>query len=157
MAARKRHIPRPVVPWRSEHLTVCGLDLDGREQVSRQEVAATLAAVVYPPDVVWETKTELRLAALAEARICWTCTEKASHFRPWDRDPVGVVRIEADRGVNWFHGNGTVPREQSPLELELRVIADLIAAHRGEFDDLIERYQVMATLTAPPPRLRAAR
>lgn len=153
MTARKRHIPRPVVPWRAMHLTVCGRDLEGCEQVTRQEVAAAFAAVTLPPGAGWEAAAKLKIGVLARIRVCRVCSDEASWFRPWDVDPVGVLRTEADRPVNWFYGNGTIPKKQSLLELELRAIADLIEVHRGEYGDLLERYEVMAALTAPLSRV----
>lgn len=149
MASRKKHIPRPALPWRGPVLTECGRSLVEGQQVTKAEMVAAFKEVTIPRTATWNERLAVQQAVLDKVGACQVCWEKARSSREWDRDPVAVVRREADLGENWG-GRTTVPTR---LTMELRAITDLIAAHRGEFDGLLEGYKVFAALTAPPSRI----
>lgn len=112
------HIERPGLPWRTdERLTECRLDADA-----------------YP---TW-TREEARIQAnkLGRTRFymvtCVTCIHTYGRYQTWDTNPVSAMARECERH-RFQYGTGPDPK----VTVELRAIALLIEAHRGEFDELI--------------------
>jgi len=58
-------------------------------------------------------------------------------YQDWRADPLEVLRV--DLAVTDGHG-------RQSLEKDLIALADLVAAHRGEFAELLERETVLAAL-----------
>lgn len=113
-----QHILRTPLPWRDAARTACGLVVD--------ELAAGRVLTL--------DEGRAKIARLGKQRasmfLCMTCCNRAPNWPEWDRDPVERMARECERG--W--GN---PEHRVVVERDLRAIAALIVAHRGEFDDLV--------------------
>ena len=120
MSARKRHIRRPDLPWRPSTRTVCGRP-------------ARSGLVVSLPDLKAIPREE-RFALKSE--FCQVCRDMLRGWPEWDADPVGRMYRECE-----LFGGG-----RKPIAMELRCIAELIANHRAEFDELLEGEQALAAL-----------
>ena len=118
------HILRPRLPWRDlaeGPITECGYDATKVKVLTRAEYA--------------ERERELgqrRCAMLT----CMTCADTAKRWGCWDDDP----RLALGREIEWERG-GFYWRERmdrgSRLRDELLAIAELIDAHRGEFNEAL--------------------
>lgn len=103
----KEHVLRPVPPWRSEGKTECGLDIEGRPVLTRDEFVAKV-----------KTQGQQRSAM----STCMTCWNTAQRWPSWDVDPAGCVARDTS---GW--------RNSPEFGEELRAIALLIEAHPDEF------------------------
>lgn len=116
------HIQRPNLPWRTDAgLTECGYDASKVKTLTREEF--------------FQREKEMgrqRTAILT----CMTCSDTARRWKAWADDP----RQAMDREIAWEYGNGYRAREDrgERLKDELFAIADLIGAHREEFDAIIQ-------------------
>lgn len=65
------------------------------------------------------------------------CGRPAAEHNPgWDRNPVAVIARDCDRS-RWSRHDDTPPPKAANLHRELLALAELVAAHRDEFDALI--------------------
>lgn len=113
------HILRPRLPWRSPDegaVTECGFDASKVKTLTRDEFAQRMKDL-----------GRQRCAILT----CMTCSETAGRWGTWDDDP----RMALQREIEWEQ-RGRWSREDRGQRLkdELLAIADLVAAHREEFD-----------------------
>jgi hypothetical protein len=111
------HVARPMPPWRraEQMLTECGLNASDHPTISRDEFIARRQR--------WGQQ---RVAMV----MCMTCCGAFDREAVWTQDPVAVVRRET-YGQRAFKDN-PVFRE------ELWALAALVAAHREEFDALLD-------------------
>ena len=109
------HVARPLLPWRNDLLTECGLP----EQPGRRIISRTM----------FEAKVKKQGKSRSAMTTCMTCWHAAVRWRDWATSPSEVMRRELP---NWCN------RDMSrPLDAELRAIEVLVAAHRDEFDDYL--------------------
>lgn len=113
------HILRPQLPWRGDEtaITECGYDASKVKALTRAEFFSRL-----------KEYGQQRTAMLT----CMTCADTAKRWGTWEDDPRRAV----DREITWEYGSGYRARKDrgERLKDELLAIADLIEAHRGEFD-----------------------
>jgi hypothetical protein len=79
-----------------------------------------------------------------------TCANLVRGWATWETDPVARFQRELERRRH--EGPG-----MSPSEVELRAIADLILAHREEFDERITAYTDGNVVTMAELRRNRAR
>lgn len=121
------HVIRPTLPWRDDGLTECG-----------RPVADVASAITRDAALAKIKEYGKQRAAMSTCMTCWTTTQ---HSREWSESPTEVMgRYCAGAGF-W---NPLKPETQ--LDKELRAIAALVAAHRGEFDDFLAGLEQAATL-----------
>lgn len=123
------HIERPPLPWRPERATECGLDVSRHATWSRQEAIA-------------------KMKELGRQRfsmfVCMTCQHTMENHATWDDDPAScMVRHAAPMALRW---SADRDGEKRRFADELRAIAALIAAHREEFDGLVQSYGEVVNL-----------
>lgn len=112
------HVLRPLLPWRSAPgITECGLDASKISTLTREEYFAR-----------YKEMGQQRCALLT----CMTCGDTARKWGRWADDP----RKALEREINWEAGWHRGDRGQL-LRDELTAIADLIQAHRAEFDERV--------------------
>lgn len=111
------HIVRPLLPWRSGCLTECGKD------------GATVDRVITRDEMIAKIKDQGKQRAAMSS--CMTCWSTAEWNRDWARSPTEVMAREVQRG---FRSRQPVDTQ---LDRELRAIAELIGAHREEFDGFL--------------------
>lgn len=105
------HVLRPDLPWRVSAMTECGRDVrDVQAVIDRGRLLVKLR--------------ELGVQRAAYT-TCMTCAQTSRRWKTWDQDPVDALARE-------FYG-----RQDPRLADELRAVAALVAAHRGEFADLM--------------------
>lgn len=109
------HVERPLLPWRDEDLTECGLSASNHPTITRDELKV-------------KVKREGKTRALYTT--CQTCFATAQRHPTWEEDPVGRVQRE----VNLWGRDDKYQR----VRQELEAIALLIEAHRGEFDQTMQ-------------------
>ena len=113
-----RHLPRACPPWAAQERTVCGRGYNDVQCVVPYEEAHALVGKVG--------------RRRAEFLFCQTCLSR-QHGRMdtptrWEKEPDKVVEDYAQR-ASWRR---TADGEQT--RAELRALAMLAEAHRGEFD-----------------------
>jgi hypothetical protein len=116
------HILRPQLPWRnSGGITECGYDASKVKTLTRDEYLARLKDL-----------GQQRSAMLT----CMTCGDTARRWGTWEDDP----RKALQREIEWETYGRWGSRDDRGVRLrdELLAIADLIEAHRDEFDAHIE-------------------
>jgi hypothetical protein len=111
------HILRPQLPWRTGGaITECGFDATKVKTLTRDEYQARLKDL-----------GQQRSAMLT----CMTCGDTARRHGTWEDDP----RKALDREIQWEARYNRYSEDRGVrLRDELLAIADLIAAHREEFD-----------------------
>ncbi len=117
------HVMRPTLPWRENaHLTECG--------VKAENVTA------ITPD---EFKKRIKEYGHQRTRMvtCWTCCDTAGRWCTWDEEP----RRALGREIEWEAGSIHKRNRGSLLLDELLSIAELIEAHRDEFNNLVSQRQ----------------
>lgn len=111
------HILRPSLPWRREpSITECGYDASQMKTLTRAEFFQRVKDL-----------GQQRTAMMT----CMTCSNTAQRHGSWGDDPRHAVQreIEWEGSGRWAHKDrGTRMRD------ELLAIADLIEAHRDEFE-----------------------
>ncbi len=116
------HIIRPLLPWRhgDTAITECGYNARSVQSITRDEFFRRVKDL-----------GQQRTAMLT----CMTCAETAARWGTWDDDP----RRALDREISWEYGGGYRARTDrgDRLKDELLAIEALIAAHRDEFDTLV--------------------
>lgn len=117
------HILRSPLPWRdsSTQITECGCDPAQVRAITRDEYLSRVKEMG---------------PQRASLFTCMTCASTADRWSTWDQDPRLVLyrEIEWERGGAYYHER--TDRGQA-LKDELLAIADLIAAHREEFDTAV--------------------
>jgi hypothetical protein len=114
------HIIRAKPPWRRDgDLTECGRDPLTYRSISREEF-----------DRRYSQLGQQRMALMS----CMTCYETATRHATWERNPVACLLRDAG-DMRIYH---TSHPRLIALRNELVAIAALIAAHRAEFDELLE-------------------
>ncbi|MGE0652044.1 MAG: hypothetical protein AB7P12_09870 [Alphaproteobacteria bacterium] len=114
------HVLRPRLPWRDADaapITECGYDATKVKTLTRAEFAQRLKE--------WGSQ---RTAIVT----CMTCADTARRWGGWEDDPRHALQREIEwEGVSRWGG-----RDQRGTRLrdELIVIAEMIEAHRAEFD-----------------------
>jgi hypothetical protein len=126
------HVTRSMLPWRSEALTECGC--------ATSDVA----------NVITLNELDDRIMRYREERTCRTvCTRcwQTSNISPrWETNHVGVIAREAVRsGIGDRHPSSQP--EAVRFGNELRAIAALIDAHRGEFDSYLAGLESTVSIT----------
>lgn len=131
------HIARPPLPWRDSGLTICGR-----------------AVTEYAEGRVISLKDAFAVAKrLGQQRFamthCMTCSNMVRGWATWEADPVMRFQRElvAERGR-------LPPGQMSIQHAELRAIADLILAHRDEFDERVRDYRTGHVVTMSELRKR---
>jgi hypothetical protein len=106
------HVARPVLPWRDEVLTECGLPEEPDRRIITRDA--------------FRAKVSREGQQRSAMTTCMTCWHTAQRWEDWTMCPADAMRREL---MN-FKGRTKNDR----LNAELRAIAALIAAHRDEFD-----------------------
>jgi hypothetical protein len=105
------HIIRADLPWRKADRTQCGRPVKDVGSYTTMEVIAD------------------RIKRLGRQRtaftVCMTCFHTGSKYQTWAESPVEVIQREA-----WG-------QDTERLANDLRALAALAEAHRGEFDDYL--------------------
>jgi hypothetical protein len=117
------HILRPSLPWRTDGaITECGLNAAKVKTLTRPEYFDRLGNYGCQ-----------RTAILT----CMTCSDTARRWKTWEEDP----RQAMEREITWERGIGYRARTDhgERLREDLVAIAQLIADHRAEFDETLER------------------
>ena len=113
------HIIRPLLPWRKSGegaITECGYDASKVKVLTREEFL----------------KREKDLGTRRTAMLtCMTCADTARRWGTWNDDP----RLALHREIEW-EGRGRWSRDDRGQRLkdELIAIAELVEAHRDEFE-----------------------
>lgn len=115
------HILRPRLPWREDDLTECGR-------------AANDVKTIITAD-----ELKARIKRLGQQRtaftVCMTCAGQVKYSMTWEQHPIGVLDRELKRVGTFTPTPGyPVALKVERVTAELRAIAALIDAHRGEFD-----------------------
>lgn len=111
------HVERCLLPWQTERLTECGRPV------------AEFAVVLTREQAIRKFREQgEQRAALT---TCMTCLNRG-RYQParWEDNPAAVMARACER-VGWS------PREDHPMNVELRAIAALVRAHRAEFDGYV--------------------
>lgn len=127
------HIARPPLPWRDDARTECGRPTnDVRRVITRSDAE----------------RLQKRLGAQrASYQLCMTCWQTARRWPTWEVNPLDRLARDLMRpGDN-----------ERLLHRELRAIAMLIEAHRGEFDQLVADLGAAPDLNARRMRQRRVR
>ncbi len=133
------HVVRDCPPWRDEKsLTECGLSVGGYLIISRDDLLAKV------------TKQGQQRAALSTCMTCWQTTKRHS---TWASSPSAVLARECQPDL----GPSRLVRPDQQIDLELRAIALLTEAHKGEFDSLLEDLAAAVPLHATVRSIRAKR
>ena len=117
------HIVRPQLPWRRGDgaITECGYDASQVKAITRDEYFKRL-----------QDMGQQRAALFT----CMTCASTAQRWGTWEDDPGRAL----DREITWECG-GSHWRNRNDhgfrLRDELSAIAQIIEAHRAEFDALV--------------------
>ena len=116
------HIIRPQLPWRRSDdgaITECGYNASKVKALTRDEYFQRV------------TNLGQQRAAMV---TCMTCSTTARNWGAWDDDPRQALgrEIEWERRGRWSSDD-----RGHRLRDELVAIADLIEAHREEFDALL--------------------
>jgi len=116
------HIIRPLLPWRRSDtaITECGYNARSVQSITRDEFFRRIKDL-----------GQQRTAMMT----CMTCAETAARWGTWDDDP----RRALDREIAWEYRSGYPGRTDrgNRLKDELLAVETLIAAHREEFDSLV--------------------
>lgn len=124
------HVERGKLPWRDAELTECGLPVANHPVITR---ASYLARVRE-----WgQQRTRFT--------VCRTCATTAANYKPWEEDPVSVIRREAER-CGWFARDDDLGRDL--FVRELRALAALAAAHPEEFTGYVQGLTETVSLDA---------
>lgn len=130
------HIMRTSLPWRAATKTVCGRPT---EQY-RADLVVPLADAV---------KMRQRLGQQRFALvICMTCANCCNNWSEWDTNPVARMLSEVSDSSR---------RRDPVVEAELRAIAALIAAHRDEFDSIVDGHVSGGVVTMGDLRKKRSR
>jgi hypothetical protein len=127
------HILRPQLPWRppGAGITECGFNAASVKTLTRDEFFARLREY-----------GRQRTAVMT----CMTCSDTAQRWATWEQEPRQMM----EREIAWegarFHSWAGRERfsdagRGQQLQDELLAIADLIEAHRADFDRLIAERQ----------------
>lgn len=137
------HILRPQLPWRAgPGVTECGLNAEKAPTLTREAFFRRVKDL-----------GQQRAALLT----CMTCSDTASRWSTWEDDP----RQAMQRELIWEGGYGWRTRDRGcQLHDELLAIADLIEAHRADFDagmaaiaqrrEWLERKKMLASRSKKP-------
>ena len=115
-----KHIARTPLPWRESGKTVCGKPIS--------QYADGLVVGLEDAAVLSRRLGRQRFALV----ICMTCAHNADRWTQWEDSPIARMEREVT--------GGAFGRREPILEYELRSIADMIAAHRDEFNERVESY-----------------
>lgn len=115
-----KHIARTPLPWRESGKTVCG-----------KPISQYVKGLVLSLEEAFALSRRLGAQRFALTH-CMTCAHNANRWTRWEDSPVARMEREVT--------GGAFGKRESILEHELRSIADLIAAHREEFDERVESY-----------------
>lgn len=133
------HVQRGPLPWRTAELTECGLPVADHPVITR---ASYLARVRE-----WgQQRTRFT--------VCRTCATTAANYRPWEEDPVSVIRREAER-CGWFARDDDEGRDL--FIRELRALAALAEAHPEEFAGYVQGLTETVSLDAARNRRHRAK
>lgn len=135
------HVIRENLPWRDEQLTECGR--------AANDVASTI------------TREELRARVKKHGSqrtaftVCMTCYNTVGHAPQWADNPTGVINRERGTSPIVYHkwekdGNGSHAQtgpHVDQISIELHAIAELIAAHRDEYDQRVTAARDSALFT----------
>jgi hypothetical protein len=123
-----RHLQRMAPPWSSQRRTVCGRALDDVGLWVTWDEAAALA----------RKHGRARFAFL----MCEVCvsmsTYRAERASLWEEEPAQVVADWAARAGSRGSVRSRRTADADRIRDELRALALLVAAHREEFDALVE-------------------
>lgn len=115
-----KHIARTPLPWRESGKTVCGKLI--------AQYADGLVMSLEDAAAMSRSMGKQRFALV----ICMTCAHNANRWTRWEDNPVARMEREVT--------GGAFGKREPIFDHELRSIADLIAAHREEFDARVESY-----------------
>jgi hypothetical protein len=124
------HVARGPLPWRGIELTECGLPVARHPVITYDSYIARLNE--------WGKQRTL-------FTVCRTCATTAANYKPWDEDPISVIRREAER-CGWFARDDDEGRDL--FVRELRALAALAAAHPEEFTGYVEGLTETVSLDA---------
>jgi hypothetical protein len=124
------HVLRSLPPWRSGAETECGHD----------------AAEFAPDRLITRDQFAAKVRQQGKQRsamtTCMTCWHTAIRHHDWAHSPSSVLAREVNKATYWRDG------EDEPLiDRELRAVAALIEAHRGEFDGYLGGLAETTSLT----------
>jgi hypothetical protein len=137
------HILRPQLPWRKgDGITECGFDASKVKTLTREEYFGRLKEL-----------GSQRTAMLT----CMTCGDTARRHGTWEDDPRKAI----GREVEWEARYSRYSEDRGvKLRDELLAIAELIEAHRDEFDAHIahteQRRSWNEMKAAAKPKLQAS-
>lgn len=122
----KVHAFRAALPWRAERLTECG-KLANEHTLEHVELVKLQADYEAALPAGWNPRTD--------APYCSTCIGNVTRAHRFSDDPVEVLEREITRS-----------RSDPRLAIELRAAAQLITAHRDEFDTIVKRERAHTAL-----------
>lgn len=114
------HILRPRLPWRSDDaaITECGYDASKVKALTREEFFTR----------------QKELGRQRTAMItCMTCSDTAGRWGTWEDDP----RRALEREITWEGGYRFREDRGTRLRSELLAIAELVSAHREQFEAIM--------------------
>lgn len=118
------HILRPGLPWRNGAgaITECGLGAEDAKTITRAEFR--------------QRRKDLG-AQRAAMFTCMNCSQTSDRWETWEQDPrVAMSReIEWERGGAYWHARDDRGHR---LRDELLAVAELIEAHREQFEAFID-------------------
>ena len=127
------HVKRGHPPWRAAPgLTECGRDAAAYPVLDRDEFLAKIA------------KQGEQRAAMSTCMSCWHTVRRHS---TWAISPQAVMSRECHQLFK--------RRPDALIDRELRAIALLIEAHRGEFDELLLSLSETVSIADAPRTIRA--
>ena len=117
------HVLRPQLPWRTSDaaITECGFDASKVKTITREQLHQRFRDMGRQRTVIL---------------TCMTCSETATRWAEWACDPRQAV----EREIQWEQrGRWSSEDHGKRLHFELLAIAELIEAHREEFDQSVRR------------------
>lgn len=118
----KIHVERPTLPWRIPSQTICGRLLTDVDQY-----------IQWLQIGDWSGDSK---------QVCSICLNRSTVWSDWNDNPVLLIQREAER----FECSYPSDRDARLFNSELQAIAQLVAIHRGEFDQILNGERPLSRL-----------
>ena len=120
------HVERPLLPWRTQMLTECGLPTEGHPVITRDAFIAKVK------------KLGVQRASMT---TCMTCFNTAQRHPTFEDNPSGAMIRECE---SW--------RPKPLVQRELRALAALVGRHREEFEELMQDQEEIVPIGSVKPK-----